>query len=544
MNLSQHQGKRPIVFGLIALFVLNSLLSMTNLWPTPFVHLDGRLSAEFIFLWSGLLALTIVGLRLKPWHVTLLSGVYFVLVLGRYFDTTAPALFGRAINLYWDTLQIPRLLWVLAQRHPWWITALVGGALVLGMVALFALIRWALRVTVESAAAAATRPWSWWVTGALVAVGVANFAGVQATWPYISRPVIPTYIEQVKVLTASILEGTGSTVLPASPPFVSDLKLLEGADFNLFFLESYGAIAYDNEQIHKTLTPSREALEAAAKEQGLEMLSAFVTSTTFAGGTDLAHMAFLTGIDTRDPLRHDVLLTTNRPTVVKHFGSRGYETIGFYPGLSWEWSEGAFFGYDKLIDARNLEYRGPELGYWKIPDQVALARFAQRFPVAASQRPRFLLFGSTSSHMPFHPVPPYQPDWKRALTDTPYDADVVAKLQASKTDWLDMRPGYVGMLDYNYQWLRGYLQGIKHRESVWLLIGDHQPVSSVTGPNASWDVPVHFLSAKPEITKRLLALGFTRGMQPARKPIAGLAELSPLVLNAMHSTDLKAGKTP
>jgi hypothetical protein len=191
-----------------------------------------------------------------------------------------------------------------------------------------------------------------------------------------------------------------------------------------------------------------------------------------------------------------------------------------------------------------LEYKGPELGYWKIPDQVALARFAQRFPVAASPKPRFLLFGSISSHMPFHPVPPYQPDWNRTLTNAPYDAEVVAKLQASKTDWLDMRPGYVGMLDYNYQWLRGYLQQIKHRETAWLLIGDHQPVSSVTGPDASWDVPVHFFSAKPEITKRLLALGFTKGMQPARKPITGLAELAPLVLNAMHSTEPQAAKTP
>jgi hypothetical protein len=41
----------------------------------------------------------------------------------------------------------------------------------------------------------------------------------------------------------------------------------------------------------------------------------------------------LTGIDTRDPIRHDILLTTNRPTLIRHFNARGYESFGFYPGL-------------------------------------------------------------------------------------------------------------------------------------------------------------------------------------------------------------------
>ena len=46
-------------------------------------------------------------------------------------------------------------------------------------------------------------------------------------------------------------------------------------------------------------------------------------------------MALATGIDTRDPIRHDVLLTTQRPTLMRHFKARGYETFGFYPGLDW-----------------------------------------------------------------------------------------------------------------------------------------------------------------------------------------------------------------
>jgi Fe2+ transport system protein FeoA len=536
MRFNSLNGVSRCVFPLLALFVLNALLSMSNWWPTPFVYLDTRLSPELLLLLGILLVAFTLGLRLGRRAITLLSTLYFLLVLGRYFDTTAPALFGRAINLYWDGSQIPRLLWVLAQRHPWWLSGLVGLGIVLGLVLLFVLTRWALRVTLETTLPyAARRWWTWCITAMLVGVAIANFLGVQATWPYIARPVIPTYFAQAKTLWAALREGTGATVLPPSPAFDSDLGHLRGADFNLFFFESYGAITYDNAQMSEQLAPQRQALQALVTSKGMQVVSAFVTSTTFAGGTDLAHMAFLTGIDTRDPLRHDVLLTTERPTLIRHFRAKGYETIGFYPGLDWDWPEGAFFGYERLVDARALEYRGPQLGYWKIPDQVALARFQQRFPLTRESKPRMLFFTSSSSHMPFHPVPPYQPDWAKASTDVPFDPAVVAQLQARKTDWLNMRPSYTGMIDYNFQWLRGLLEQPATREFVMLVLGDHQPVSSVTGEGASWDVPVHFISAKPELTQRLLALGFTAGMQPARQSIGGLAELAPLLLKAMDT---------
>ncbi len=533
---------RATSVALLALFTLNALLSMTNWWPTPFVKLDARVAPEFVFVWCGLLALVFYKRAPRAQGLRVLSLIFLVLVLGRYFDTTAPALFGRAINLYWDSMQIPRLAWVLLRKQPLWLSASVGFALIAFIYLLWRVIYWALARTTEFAAPYALRhPWALGVTGILWVSAVANLWGVAATWPYVSRPVIPTYWEQGKVLLAAMGESKGESSLPASPAFVSDLGQLQGADFRLFFLESYGAVSYDKPEIFNVLKPEYEALQRQLKLTGRQVASAFVTSTTFGGGTDLAHMAFLSGIDTRDPTRHDILLTTSRPTLISHFKSRGFETFGFYPGLFWEWHESAFFGFEHLVDGPSLNYPGPQIGYWKIPDQYALARFLELYPVAPSSRPRFEFFSSITSHFPFNPVPPYQPDWKQVLSKNAFDPTQVQRLQASSTDWLNMVPGYTGMMRYNLQCLRGYFEQKQARDFVMLVLGDHQPASNVSGEGASWDVPVHLIASRPELIERFLAVGFTPGFQASRKPIATLPELTTLLLEALDS---KPGAAP
>ena len=84
------------------------------------------------------------------------------------------------------------------------------------------------------------------------------------------------------------------------------------------------------------------------------------------------------------------------------------------PGIRADWPEGSFYGYEALLDSRSIDYRGPDFGYWRIPDQFSIARFA-----AAAARRRRPADRSSWCFPPspaiFHsdPVPPYQPDWSR-----------------------------------------------------------------------------------------------------------------------------------
>ena len=521
---------------LLALFLLNAALSMTNWWPTPFVQLDKRLAPEFVLLWTVILGLVAWRGRLSGGVIAALTISYMVLVFGRYFDTTAPALFGRDINLYWDALQIPRVVWVSLKSYPAWVSVLVVAAVVALIGLVFALLRMSIRVVARDAAPyALKRPWALILTAGAVAVCVANVNGVVATWPYISKPVLPTYIRQAKLLGTTFAERHQQKVLAPSPAFDSDLKALRGADVNLFLLESYGRVAFSNAAMHAQLKPSRDALAAQIAASGMQVVSAYAASTTFGGGSELAQLALVSGINTSDPIVHDLLLTTQRPTLLTLFHDRGYETLGVYPALTWDWPEKSFYRFDKFLDARDLGYKGPKLGYWSLPDQFALARLSQLHPIEAQSPKRLTFFPSITSHMPFHPVPPYLSDWAKILTDKPFDDAQMAAVSAQKEDWLNMRPGYTGMMDYNYQWLAGYLAQPRARNAIFIVLGDHQPAANVTGEGASWDVPIHIISTDAELLQRFVARGFKPGLEPAEPRVGMLFDFTRLLLEVFDS---------
>ena len=546
MSAFDARARRTSIFkALAALFVLNACLSMTNWWPTPFVELDARLAPEFVLLWIAILFLVWRMETLSRPLVAALTCAYLLLVAGRYFDTTAPALFGRNINLYWDALQIPRVLWVTLKSYPPWIALLVPAALLLLVWAVYRILRTSIAVAAREAAPRALKSrWALALTAAAFILVTANFYGVQATWPLVSRPVLPTYARQAHLLATAFTAGSLEKALPPSPAFDSDLGALRGIDVNLFFIESYGLVAFSNQQAYARLKPSRDALAAQIAASGQQVVSAYLRSTTFGGGSELAHVSLLSGIDTSDPSRHDLLLTTRRPTLVHLFRQHGYETHGFYPALTWDWPEKAFYGFEKFTDARDLGYQGPKLGYWSVPDQIALALYQKLHPVTGDSRKRFTFFTSISSHMPFHPVPPYLQDWQQALSATPFDAAQLAGVAAQKVDWFNMFPGYVAMQDYNYKWLAGYLAQPRVRESFTIVLGDHQPAANVTGEGASWDVPVHIISARHDLLQRFVERGFKPGLEPAQPRIGALFDLTSMLLAAFDSARGHAAPGP
>jgi hypothetical protein len=532
------------VWAVLALLWLNAALSFSTWWPTPGIVLDRRLAPEFVWLWLLLLGLTAWRGRLSGGTLTALAAGYLLLVLGRYADVTAPSLFGRPINLYWDGLQIPRFLWVSAQELAWWqSTGMV--LLVLACVGLlWAALRWGIAVAARDAATYALRHrWTWVSTGLATLLAVGNLAGVQATWPVVSKPVIPTYWRQAQLLAAAAQTATLQQVLPqrtaidealAQP---GALQALAGRDVYFIMLESVGAIVVDDPRASVPLRPVRAQFAADVAASGRAMVSAYFTSPTFAGGSDLAHLGLLAGMDLSDPFRHDLLLTTDRPTLNTLFRRHGYQTFGLYPAVSWEWPERAFYGFDVYLEGRDLAYQGPELGFWKIPDQFSIARLEQMYPrptqaQATPAPPRFVFFPTITCHLPFSPVPPFQPDWTRILDPQPFDAQATARALAERPDWLNMFPDYLRMVTYTYQWLGSYLRQPEPREAVYVLIGDHQPSANITGEGASWDVPVHVVSRDSALLQRLREQGFENGMDPARASLGPLHQLTAMALKA------------
>ena len=540
MEDQKRHGARWVLIAKVtlALLVLNFLNSFNNVWPTPWIVPDARIGPEFVALWLALLALVALFGHLGRGAILLLTGLYFAVAIGRYADVTAPALLGRAINLYWDGQQLPAFLDVVRQGLAWWQIIGVLVAFFGGLWLLIRLIRGCIEILAEHAAPYALRsPAALILSIFWLGMVIANTMRVEATWPYISRPVYPVYVRQADLLLSAFLPSRLAKILPPSPSLDSDLQALEGAEVKVLFLESYGATTYEQPDIAKVIGPAREGLEQAARTQGRHVLSAFVQAATFGGASDLSHLSLLSGLDLSDPLRHDVLLTTDRQTMLDTFERAGYRTIGMYPAMSWEWPEKSFYDFDHYHDGPSLEYRGPAFGLWWLPDQFSMARIDEMYPPDPEGKPRFLFFPTISSHIPFRPTPPYQPDWSRVTSEKPFSDEATTRAKADEIDWNDLFPAYIRTIEYTFKWLAGYQALPQPRESVMVLLGDHQPVGSVTGPNASWNVPVHIITSNDTIAERLRQYGFTDGVDPRRESLGHISELNQMLLSVFGSDD-------
>lgn len=542
---------RSIVGALLALVLLNGLLSFGPWWPTPGILPSARLAPEFVALWWLLLWLAARPVTTSRRAIGVLSVAVLVLVLGRYADVTAPSLLGRSVSLYWDLPQLPRFLWVSARNHPWWLSA---SALALVLVAawlLFTLIRLCLTLVLQTLAPWALRSLGAWGLGfcatLLAAAHVAKAPGAER---FASNAVLPTYTRQMGLLWDAHVPGRLAQALPSLTP-VEDalakqdthiLSALRNRDVAFVFLESFGAVLYDQPQVRAGTDSARRALEATLFASGRHVVSGFFRSPTVGGASDLAHMSLLSGVDLSDPRRHDLLLTTRRPTLLHLFKQAGYETFGVYHAVSWPWPEHVHYGFDHYVDGPALGYEGPPITFWKIPDQIALARFEQAFARTAASPPRVLFFPTISSHFPFGPVPPYQPDWDKALSANPFDAQELKAALEQRINWLDMRTHYVASVNYVYQWLNGYFERPEARETIYILLGDHQPTANITGEDATWDIPVHIVSRDRELLNRFKGQGFSDGLYPDRQVLGELHILTSLLLSGFGPAAVQPGQ--
>jgi hypothetical protein len=134
----------------VALLLLDASLTFENVWPTPAVHWRGALSLELAVC---VLVLAIVSRWSGPPSraaIAWLSTLWTVLVLGHYAEITAPALYGRDINLYWDLRFIPDVAAMVTKVASWWLIALSVGGAALTLVLLYALLRRAWRCIAAS----------------------------------------------------------------------------------------------------------------------------------------------------------------------------------------------------------------------------------------------------------------------------------------------------------------------------------------------------------------------------------------------------------
>jgi hypothetical protein len=524
---------RALAAAATAVVFLNLLLTLQNIWPTPWVRPTAEISIEVAVIVLFIAIVTEITRAPARWLKGLVFALLLILFIGRYADITAPALFGRPVDLFWDAPHLPHLVGMIVESKPLW--QIVGSAL-----AIAALICVLVIAIKQSTGALLTACLSKELRRGLAVVSVAVIglfgAGLGsahfATEGWYSLPVTPVYVKQAAFLARATTTGGAK----AEPIAESNLRRLGGSDAFLIFLESYGAGVFESARMRSALTAEYASLDVFLKKSDWRAASAFVESPTFGGASWLAHSTTLSGQWITREADYRLFLAKPSETLVDRFRAAGYRSIALFPGIKLDWPEGQSWRFDDILDARALKYSGPSFGWWTIPDQYSLETLHKREMIHPNRQPLFVVFASIMSHMPFGPTPPYQPNWPRITEPTPFDPASLQAALALKPDWSDLTAGYLRTIEYDLQLLKGFLEHRASKDAFIVVSGDHQPPAVISGKDASWSVPMHIFTQDQALLDRFVDAGFKPGLHPARPAIGRMDGFNRTLLKALDTS--------
>lgn len=502
-----------LLTGLVLLwFVLVAPNEAARITPGSFV----RLPVEPVV--AGALVL-VAPERVRQVLVTLACLVVCSVAALKVLDLGAFAVLDRPFNLVTDRgLPGSGLAFVLDSFGPWGAAGSVGAVLVFAA-AIGLGLPWV--VTRCAALLAGARRQSAWVVAGLGAAWVLSaLTGLQlgsgapvalsGTVPYLAgkaRATVTAYEDREWFDRALTVDAHGS-------PAPGELAGLKGKDVVVIFVESYGRVAIEGDESRSV----RSLVDSATAELGalgVTARSGWLTSTTFGGSSWLAHATVQSGLPVTDQPRYDRLLSAGRTTLASAFSREGWRTVAVMPSTHGDWPEGqAFYGFDEVYTGSELRYAGPRFGFSAVPDQFALASFAELELGPGRSAPVMAMAELTSSHGPWAPVPTML-DPEVLGDGTVYDA-VQANATTAGDLWRDRSAVPTAYRDSIAYSLRSVLSFVERQgdDLVVVLLGDHQPSTIVSGTGGNRDVPVSVIARDPSVVDRISSWGWRAGLRP------------------------------
>ncbi|GAA3525126.1 CDP-alcohol phosphatidyltransferase [Streptomyces osmaniensis] len=324
----------------------------------------------------------------------------------------------------------------------------------------------------------------------------------------------------------------------ATPPaqLVPDLR---GKDIVFTFIESYGRSAIEDPEIAPGVTSTLDTSTKALAKAGFHARSGWLTSATFGGNSWLGHSTTLSGLWIDNQQRYRTVMASDHLSLTKVFKKTGeWDTVGVMPGVQKSWPEQKYYGLDKVYNAFQLGYKGPKFSWSTMPDQYALEAFQRQVHGKERDKPLMSEIILTSSHQPWAPIPKMV-DW-----DDLGDGSVFKSIQKAGVKPADIisdstrsKQEYGKSVSYSVTSLTQWLERYGTDDTVLVFLGDHQPMSRVSGVRASRDVPISIVAKDPKVLDKIADWNWTDGLQPAPKaPVWKMSSFRDRFLTAYGST--------
>jgi hypothetical protein len=501
-----------VLAGVLVCAVLATPSRLTQLTPKAFL----RIPLEGLFLAALLLALgprtrrvtaILAGVGIGLLAILNAINMGFYAVLDRAFDPVLDwPLVADAVEYVWRSNGRAAAIGGLVLAG-----LLVIGLLVLLALAVLRLTRLAVAhrtVTVRAVAGLVVV----WTACSLVNLqlvpGVTVAANGTAKLAYSSALQIPAGIRDRQAFTQeAAVDAYRNT------PGDQLLTGLRGKDVMITFVESYGKIAIEDPEFAPLMDPVLENGTQQLRAAGFGARSAFMTSSTFGGGSWFAHSTLLSGLWINNQQRYRNLLASDRLTLNKAFKRAGWRTADVEPAVSRSWPEASFYGSDQLISAQNLGYKGPTFNFSSIPDQYTLSQF-QRTDRGPGHPPTFAELVLLSSHTPWTPLP-HMVDWNAVG-----DGSIYRGMPETGVVKGGVRAAYIQSIQYTVSTLISYVLTYGGDNLVLVFLGDHQPPPVVGGGGISHDVPITIVAKDPKVLDQISGWGWQDGLKPgAHAPV-------------------------
>ncbi|SEN53775.1 hypothetical protein SAMN04489859_100914 [Paracoccus alcaliphilus] len=385
----------------------------------------------------------------------------------------------------------------------------------------------------------------WWATGPWTQPAIGRRARIilvmaigLALWPAMTpRPETAHYVVERAGIAAGTLAAQRD-FRAAGDPMAGRQGLLGAIDRDVLviFVESYGRTSFTTPFYAETHLATLRRAESELAQAGLAMRSGFLTSPTQGGQSWLAHASFASGLWIADQSHYQAVLTSGRQGLFHYARREGFRTAAVMPAITRPWPEAAHMGFDHILTAPDLGYRGLPFNWVTMPDQFTLAA-ADRLLRQEDGLPLFAQIALISSHAPWVPVP-HLIDWDE-VGDGSVFSDMAVAGESLQEVWRDrdnIRRHYRMAIDYALKAVTGY--ALRHADEVPLIIvlGDHQTTQRLA-PDGGRDVPMHVIGPVA-LVRRSAGWGFTPGLIPADdSPAIPMDRMRDLILQGFSTPE-------
>jgi phosphatidylglycerophosphate synthase len=500
-----------------------ALLWFTLLFPDRTYQIS---FVAFIRIPIEMLALVAVALVLPPWPrriVAAVAGILFgLLIFDKILNMGYYAVLNRPFNPVTDWGGIEQAKGVLQDAVGARLTNVVAIAVVIGLALLLVAIT-AAAIHITTVAARHRR-------GTIR--GLAALAAVWGLSAGLSLQLIPgspvasasesaLAVQQIRATQAALADprvfgqAIHSTDPEAAVPASDLLTGLRGKDVIIVFVESYGQVAVRGTSFSPGVDAVLRQQAGMLTRAGWSAQSAWAGSPTSGGISWLAHSTLQSGLWVDSTQRYSELLASQRFTLSDAFNKAGWHTVADDPSDNTTWAPGTYFyHYDQTYNRLDVGYHGPHFSYSSMPDQYTLAEF-QRLELAPGHKPVMAEVDLTSSHTPWAPLPAMVP-WNKVGNGSVFDPQP-AESKSVASVWSNtdtVRQFYGQSVQYTMTALTSWVTELNDPNLVLILLGDHQPHSTVSGPAPNNEVPISIITRAPSVLKQISSWRWQNGLLP------------------------------